>query len=135
MQGQESGGVILNIGSLSGVRASPGTAVYGAAKAGLLSLTRSLAMEWAPKVRVNYVTVGFVATELSDEHYGDARGAAAVAASVPLGRLADPHDVGTACLFLASPLASYVTGAELAVHGGGEPPGFLRIVQETMASG
>ncbi len=63
MQQQDGGGVILNIGSLSGRRPSPGTAAYGAAKAGLASLTRSLAMEWAPRVRVNAVTVGYLETE------------------------------------------------------------------------
>jgi NAD(P)-dependent dehydrogenase (short-subunit alcohol dehydrogenase family) len=58
MQQQDDGGVIVNIGSLSGTRPSPGTSAYGAAKAGLANLTQSLAMEWAPKVRVNLVTVG-----------------------------------------------------------------------------
>ena len=62
MQSQESGGVIINIASVSAVRPSPGTAAYGAAKAGLLSLTQSLAVEWAPKVRVTAVTAGMVKT-------------------------------------------------------------------------
>ena len=125
MQDQPDGGVILNIGSLSGHRASPGTAAYGAAKAGLANLTRSLAMEWAPKVRVNLVTVGYLETEQAGLHYGDADGVAAVGASVPMGRLVQPDDVAAACLFLASPEAAFVTGADLAVHGGGEPPTFL----------
>jgi NAD(P)-dependent dehydrogenase (short-subunit alcohol dehydrogenase family) len=125
MQQQTSGGVILNVASVSGVRPSPGTAAYGAAKAGLLSLTQSLAIEWAPRVRVNAVTVGLVRTEQARLHYGDEQGVAAVAETVPLGRLAEPGDVGDACVFLASPLASYVTGASLLVHGGGEWPAFL----------
>lgn len=125
MQRQESGGVILNITSVSGMRPSPGTAAYGAAKAGLLSLTQTLAMEWAPRVRVNAITVGMVETEQAHLHYGDAEALAAVARTVPLGRLASPRDVGDACLFLASPLASYVSGASLLLHGGGEPPAFL----------
>src|SRR5207244_6370793 len=58
MQGQEDGGVIVNIGSVSAMRANPGAAAYGAAKAGLLNLTQTLAVEWAPKVRVNYVSAG-----------------------------------------------------------------------------
>jgi NAD(P)-dependent dehydrogenase (short-subunit alcohol dehydrogenase family) len=125
MQGQDDGGLIVNIGSLSGHRASPGTAAYGAAKAGLANLTRSLAMEWAPKVRVNMVTVGYLETEDVEAHYGDAAGVAAVAGSVPMGRLVRPGDVAAACLFFASPAAAFVTGADLAVDGGGEPPAFL----------
>lgn len=125
MQGQDRGGSIVNIASVSGLRGSPGTAAYGAAKAGLLNLTQTLAIEYAPKVRVNAVVAGMVRTEQSQLHYGDAQGIAAVAATVPLGRLAEPSDIGDACLFLASPLASYVSGAALLVHGGGEKPGYL----------
>lgn len=125
MQAQESGGVIVNIASVSALRPSPGTAAYGAAKAGLLSLTQSLAVEWAPKVRVNAIAAGMILTEQSALHYGDAEGLARVAATVPLGRLAEPSDVGDACLFLASPLAGYVSGASLLLHGGGEKPAFL----------
>lgn len=125
MQGQEGGGVIVNVASVSGTRASPGTAAYGAAKAGLLNLTESLAVEWAPRVRVVAVTPGPVRTEQSQLHYGDEAGIAAVNATVPMGRMAEPRDVADACLLLASPLASYVTGANLLVHGGGEPPAFL----------
>jgi len=110
---------------VSGTRPSPGTAAYGAAKAGLLSLTQSLAVEWAPKVRVNAVTPGLVLTEEAHLHYGDAAGVAAAGATVPLGRMATPREVADACLLLASPLSSYVTGANLLVHGGGERPAFL----------
>ena len=125
MQQQPDGGVIINIASVSGIRPSPGTAAYGAAKAGLLSLTQSLAVEWAPKVRVNAVTAGMIRTEQGRLHYGDEAGIARVAATVPLGRLGEPEDVGDVCLFLASPLARYVTGASILVHGGGERPAFL----------
>ncbi len=128
MQEQPDGGCIVNIASVSATRPSPGTAAYGAAKAGLLSLTQSLAVEWAPKVRVNALTVGMVATELADLHYGDEAAQARVAATVPLGRLATPADVGSVCVFLASPAAGYVTGASLLVHGGGERPAFLGAV-------
>jgi NAD(P)-dependent dehydrogenase (short-subunit alcohol dehydrogenase family) len=125
MQEQEEGGAIVNIGSVSGLRPSPGTAAYGAAKAGLVNLTATLAVEWAPKVRVNCVSAGMVRTEQADLHYGDEAGIAAVAATVPLGRLADPGDVAEACLFLASPASSYISGANLVLHGGGERPAFL----------
>jgi NAD(P)-dependent dehydrogenase (short-subunit alcohol dehydrogenase family) len=125
MQRQAGGGVIVNVSSVSGHRPSPGTAAYGAAKAGLDSLTASLAVEWAPKVRVNSVVAGMVRTEQAHLHYGDAEGLAAVGRTVPLGRLAEPEEIGRCVAFLASPLASYVTGATLLVHGGGERPAFL----------
>jgi len=125
MQGQPEGGSIVNIASVSGTRPSPGTAAYGAAKAGLLNLTQTLAVEWAPKVRVNAITAGMIRTEQAHLHYGDEAGVAAVAATVPLGRLGEPRDVADVCLFLASPLSAYVTGASILVHGGGEKPAFL----------
>jgi NAD(P)-dependent dehydrogenase (short-subunit alcohol dehydrogenase family) len=125
MQQQEQGGSIVFITSVSAMRPSPGTAAYGAAKAGLVSLAASLAVEWAPKVRLNCVAAGLVKTEQSHLHYGDASGLARVSATIPLGRLADPRDIGDACVFLASPLASYVSGGTLLVHGGGERPAFL----------
>jgi NAD(P)-dependent dehydrogenase (short-subunit alcohol dehydrogenase family) len=123
MQQQDSGGAIVMISSVSGTRPSPGTAAYGAAKAGLTNLATSLAVEWAPKVRVNTVIVGPVDTEQSQLHYGDSSGVAAVGETIPMGRMATPADVAEACLYLASP--SYVTGSTLTVHGGGERPAFL----------
>ena len=119
------GGSIVNISSVSGIRPSPMSAAYGAAKAGLVNFTMTTAMEWAPKVRVNAVTVGLMLTEQAHLFYGDDEGIARVSATVPLGRMAVPTDVGDVCLFLASPLASYVTGANLVAHGGGERPPFL----------
>ena len=125
MQEQEAGGSIVNVASLSGIRPSPGTAAYGAAKAGLISLTTSLAMEWAPRVRVNAVSAGMVRTEGFEDYYGGPEGAAAVAATVPLQRVAEPGDVGNAVTWLASDLAAYVSGTNLVVHGGGERLAFF----------
>lgn len=125
MQLQAAGGSIVSISSVSGRRPSPGTAAYGAAKAGVDSLTATLAVEWAPKVRVNAVVAGMVATEQAELFYGDAESQAAVAATVPLGRLARPDEIGWATAFLASDVASYISGATLPVHGGGESPAFL----------
>ncbi|MEV0452437.1 SDR family oxidoreductase [Streptomyces sp. NPDC050600] len=125
MRHQDGGGTIIMIGSVSGTRPSPGSAAYGAAKAGLDNLARSMAVEWAPLVRVNTLVLGMVRTELSHLHYGDEDGIAAVGRTVPLGRLAEPADIGDACVFLASGRAAYLSGASLLVHGGGERPAFL----------
>jgi NAD(P)-dependent dehydrogenase (short-subunit alcohol dehydrogenase family) len=127
MQEQDTGGSIVNIGSVSGQRPTPQTAAYGAAKAGLVNFTQTTAVEWAPKVRVNHVMAGMVRTEQSHLFYGDEEGIAKVGSTVPLGRIANPSDIGDACVFLASPLAAYVSGANLAVHGGGEPPPYLDV--------
>ena len=127
MQKQAEGGSIVMVSSVSGHRPSPGSAAYGAAKAGIDSLVSSLAIEWAPKVRVNSVIVGMVHTESSHLHYGDQAGIDAVGSTVPLGRLAAPEEIGRCALFLSSPLASYVTGGTLLAHRGGERPAFLDV--------
>jgi NAD(P)-dependent dehydrogenase (short-subunit alcohol dehydrogenase family) len=86
---------------------------------------------------VNGLAVGMVRTERADLHYGDPDGMAEVGRTVPLGRLAEPEEVGACAVFLASPMASYVSGATLAVHGGGERPAFLAAAnaQPAAASG
>lgn len=124
MQGQDEGGLIINIGSVAALRPAPGTAAYAAAKAGLITLTQALAAEWAPAVRVNCVTAGLVRTQDTGAHYGGEAALAAIAETVPLRRMAAPADVAGACLLLASPLAAYVSGASLVVDGGGQRPAF-----------
>ncbi|MFJ2796548.1 SDR family oxidoreductase [Streptomyces sp. NPDC087290] len=121
MRDQEDGGSVVNIGSVSAHDPQPGTAAYTAAKAGLLALTRALALEWAPAVRVNHITTGLIRTPGAALIYG-ADGGASVAGVIPMRRMAVPGDVARACLFLASELSGYVNGADLAVHGGGEFP-------------
>jgi NAD(P)-dependent dehydrogenase (short-subunit alcohol dehydrogenase family) len=113
---------------VSGQRPTPTTAAYGAAKAGLVNFTQTIAVEWGPKVRANLVTAWMVRTEQAHLFYGDEASIAEVGKTVPLGRIADPDDIGDACVFLASPLAKYVSGANLAVHGGGEKPAYLAAV-------
>jgi NAD(P)-dependent dehydrogenase (short-subunit alcohol dehydrogenase family) len=125
MQQQDDGGVIINIASVSGIRPSPGSAAYGAAKAGLLNLTQTLAVDYAPKVRVVAVTAGYVETEQAHLFYGDDAGIEAVGKTIPVGRMAKPDDIGDVCLFLASPLARYVSGTSILTHGGGENPAYL----------
>lgn len=126
----QSGGSIINISSVSATRSSPGSVAYGAAKAGLLNVTTSLAMEWAPDIRVNAIIVGLVKTEASEDHYGGKKGMAYLAGKLPMGRMGAPEDIAKACLFLASPENSYVSGACLEVFGGGEPPSFLNYAKE-----
>lgn len=120
-----TGGCVINITSISARRPSPGTAMYGAAKAALENLTRSLGAEWAPTVRVNALSLGLVATESALSHYGDDEQLRDVAATIPRGQLASPAEVADAVLFLASPLAAHITGAIIPVDGGGEWPAFL----------
>ena len=127
---RSGGGVIINIASVSGIRPSPGTALYGAAKAGLLNLTQSLAQEWGKdKIRVNAIIVGLAETEKAAQTYGDQAVREKIAASLPLGRMCSGKDVADAVLYLASPLAAYVSGARLNVDGGGERPYFLELVK------
>lgn len=129
---REARGVIINIASVAGVRASPGTLAYGAAKAGLLSATASLAQEWGPDVRVNAIVAGLVKTDAAAEHYGGAAGIAAIEHKLPARRMGTPADIADACLFLASEAAAYVSGAALEVHGGGEPPSFRVFVEDPL---
>lgn len=128
---QSDGAAIVNIASVSGIRPSPGTAIYGAAKAGLLSLTKSLAQEWGPKgVRVNAIIVGLAETETVGDTYGSERAQKRIAASLPLGRMVGGRDVARAVLYLVSDASDFVSGAWLNVDGGGERPLFIDIVKE-----
>jgi NAD(P)-dependent dehydrogenase (short-subunit alcohol dehydrogenase family) len=129
MQRQAEGGCVVNIASISGVRPSPGAAAYGAAKAGLINLGQTLAMEWGPLVRVNTVIVGLVEAPEHPEHYGGAESMRQIAETLPMKRMARGADVASAVAYLASPEAAYVTGANLELHGGGERPAYL-VIQE-----
>jgi NAD(P)-dependent dehydrogenase (short-subunit alcohol dehydrogenase family) len=123
------GGSIVNIASVSAIRPSPGTAAYGAAKAGLLNLTQSLAQEWGPEgIRVNAIIVGLMATETAEATYGDAAAQTAVGRSMPLQRMGVGEDIAGAVLWLCSSLATWVSGARINVDGGGERPYFLDLV-------
>lgn len=129
MQSQDEGGQIINIGSVAALRPSPGTAPYGAAKAGLVNLTETLAVEWAPKVRVNCISAGLLDSGAGPDHYGGEEGFRRVAASVPLGRMGTPEDVAGLVLALAGSATPYLSGANIVLHGGGEWPAFLRAAQ------
>ena len=122
---QRGSGVVLNVAGTLGIRPCRNKAAYGAAKAGVLSLASSLAVEWGPKVRVLAVSPGLVQTEQAHLHYGDEAGIAAVGATIPAGRMATPEDIANACVYAGSPLAAYFAGTNLLLHGGGERPAFL----------
>ena len=111
------GGAIVNISSVAAYHAHPLRAAYGAAKAGLNSLTKTMAYEWAPyAVRVNGIAPGPILTEAS--RFADPAVAEAVTADVPVRRLGLPEDVADACLFLVSKGADFVTGVTIPVDGG-----------------
>jgi NAD(P)-dependent dehydrogenase (short-subunit alcohol dehydrogenase family) len=133
MSQQPQGGCIVNIASVSGARPSPGTAIYGAAKAGLVSLTQSLAQEWAPLIRVNALVLGLMETDDAEATYGSRATQAAIAATVPLGRMGRGRDVAEAVLYLAA--AGWMSGAALRLDGGGERPPFLDLVAAARPSG
>ncbi|MGE3270338.1 MAG: SDR family NAD(P)-dependent oxidoreductase, partial [Chloroflexota bacterium] len=113
------GGVIVNMASLAGRASSPAMAcAYSASKAGLLGLTRHLAKELAPRgIRVTAVNPGVVITPLATDNYPPEHLARTIE-SIPLGRAAQPEEIASVVVFLASPAAGYVTGASLDVNGG-----------------
>jgi NAD(P)-dependent dehydrogenase (short-subunit alcohol dehydrogenase family) len=118
----EHGGVIVNIVSISSVRPTPTGAAYGAAKAGLMNATTSLAVEWGPRIRVNCVVAGLVETELTGDHYGTAETKQRILDAIPARRFGRAEEIAHSVLFLAARDSSYVSGAALEVYGGGEWP-------------
>ncbi|MEU8814505.1 SDR family oxidoreductase [Actinoplanes sp. NPDC048796] len=114
--GLGEGGAIVNISSVSGVRPSPGIAFYGVTKAALIHLTEELAVELAPKVRVNAVAPAVVKTRFATALY-DGR-EEKVAAAYPLARLGVPEDVAGAVAFLCSPDSAWITGQTVVIDGG-----------------
>jgi NAD(P)-dependent dehydrogenase (short-subunit alcohol dehydrogenase family) len=125
MMKQNSTSNIINISSVVASRPTPGSAAYGAAKGGLINLTKTLALEWAPKIKVNSIIVGYIETENSILHYGSKKEINKVAKTIAMKKMGEPLDVANACVFFASDLAKWVTGSALEVHGGGESPSYL----------
>ncbi len=112
-------GSVINVASVAGLVASPFLSPYGAAKAGLVSLTKSLAVEWAAHgVRVNALCPGWTATDLNRNLWEDETAGPATVATVPMRRWARAEEMTGAAVFLASDASSYLTGQALAVDGG-----------------
>lgn len=112
----ESGGSIVNISSVSGVRPAPGIAFYGTTKAALIHLTEELAVELAPRIRVNAVAPAVVKTRFAAALFEGRE--EQVTATYPLKRLGAPEDVAGAVAFLCSPDASWITGQTIVLDGG-----------------
>ena len=112
----EHGGSIVNTASIGGLSVGPDLGVYHVSKAALIHLTKQLAIELGPTIRVNAVAPGVVRTRLAEALWKEHE--AAVDERTPLGRIGEPADVGAAIAFLASPSASWITGETLVIDGG-----------------
>ncbi|ELZ14536.1 short-chain dehydrogenase/reductase SDR [Haloterrigena salina JCM 13891] len=115
---RDDGGSVINVASVGGLVGLPRQHPYVASKHGLVGLTKSLSLDWAPEVRVNAVAPGYVSTALTDDLEADDRLRQSIIDRTPLERFADPEEIAGPVVFLASDAASYVTGACLAVDGG-----------------
>lgn len=115
---KDNGGVVLNIASVGGLQTGPLLGVYNVTKAGLIHMTRQLAAELGPRVRVNAIAPGLVKTDFARLLWEEGRGEW-VAQRYPLKRLGQPEDIAAAAVFLASEAASWITGETLVVDGGG----------------
>jgi len=112
-------GAIVNIASIAGHNAQPGSGGYSMGKAAIAMLTRQLALEWGPEnIRTNSVSPGLFITPLSEQFYRNPDDRARREAVVPLRRIGDPAELADAVVYLSSPRASYVNGAEIVVDGG-----------------
>jgi NAD(P)-dependent dehydrogenase (short-subunit alcohol dehydrogenase family) len=113
---RDHGGVVLNVASVGGLATEPSIGVYNTSKAALIYLTKTLAIDLAPGVRVNALAPGLVKTDMARALWQEHE--QAIAKATPLGRLGEPQDIANAALFLASDLASWITGHTMVIDGG-----------------
>ncbi|MEX2393694.1 MAG: SDR family oxidoreductase [Actinomycetota bacterium] len=118
MQEQEDGGSIINISSVAGIRGAAFSVAYGASKAGVINATMSLAVEWAPKVRVNCISPGLIMTEGASYLAPTPEAQKAIANAIPLKRIGEVSEIADVVTFLASPASRYITGENIVVDGG-----------------
>lgn len=112
------GGALINIASVSGLVGTPRQHAYVSSKHGLVGLTKSVALDWAPTARANAIAPGYVSTDLTEPLEEDEQLHESILEDIPSGRFAEPSEVADAALFLASDMASYVTGECFVVDGG-----------------
>lgn len=123
----DNGGAIINISSIVGMNPLRNQCSFAAAKAGVINLSRAMALELAPKgIRVNVVAPGTVRIEITNALWTDNKAMQGLLSHIPLNRQAVPDDISGAVMFLASDFASYITGAVLPVDGGWTAGGFMR---------
>jgi 7-alpha-hydroxysteroid dehydrogenase len=120
---QAGGGAVVNISSVAARYAQKHFSAYGAAKAALNQMTRNLAQDYAPHVRINAIEPGTIETDALAPFLTPER-RARMEQSTPMGRLGRPEDIAAAALFLLSPAAGWITGKVLGVDGGVEAPNF-----------
>ncbi|HEV8065030.1 MAG TPA: SDR family NAD(P)-dependent oxidoreductase [Acidimicrobiales bacterium] len=116
------GGAIVNVSSLSGLRPTRGEGPYSAAKAGVIALTSSAALEYGPEIRVNCVSPGVIETPLTEPLLGIEAMRERIERRIPLRRVGQAHEVANVVTFLASDLASYLTGTNIVIDGGSVLP-------------
>jgi NAD(P)-dependent dehydrogenase (short-subunit alcohol dehydrogenase family) len=116
---EKGSGAVVNIASIDAFMVEPGLAYYGGAKAAIVNLTRSVALEWAGRgVRVNAIAPGWIDTPMNTAEREDAETESRILSAIPMARWGRPEEIATAALFLASDAASFVTGELLVVDGG-----------------
>lgn len=115
---KRSGGSLINVASVGGIVGLPRQHPYVASKHGMVGLTKSLALDWAPDVRVNCLAPGYVATDLTEELHENDRLRESIERRTPLDRFAEPDEIAGPAVFLASDLASYATGSVVTIDGG-----------------
>ena len=115
---ESDGGSVINVASVGGLVGLPRQHPYVASKHGLVGLTKSLSLDWAPEVRVNAIAPGYVSTELTEDLESNERLRQSIIDRTPLDRFAEPEEIAGPAVFLASDAASYVTGTVLAADGG-----------------